>query len=289
MRSPGPRARSRRQFLCDDLLEQLGIGRSECERTGTYALPGQGSVSRRIKGWAGVARGLDPAGELLRRQREHVEMHVRETIATIVARKAAEGETTCTSSGDVFDVKGLAGSRSWDPIQATPPKRMTVRRGIDQTFTARRRRRGPLPSGGPSGLLCESGRHGAPTVMAAVGLDSSRSLLSRYAGFRNDHCDPRSSGERASATRATLLRITRIWDRESEKYHAISGSDSSKLSALPPVLAITRLFPCLETSSSSIASHHGAVNILSRHICLYRHRSIYQIHIWTTLTCEEVG
>ncbi len=91
MRSPGPRARSRRQFLRDDLLKQPGIGRTEGERLDIHALPGEGSVAPRVEGWASLARGLDPGGELLRWHREHVEMHVRETIATIVARKAAEG------------------------------------------------------------------------------------------------------------------------------------------------------------------------------------------------------
>src|SRR5712671_6868632 len=89
--SPGLWARSRRQFLCDDLLEQLGIGCTEGERTCVHARPGQGRVAPGIEGWTGVARALDPGGELLRRHRVHVEMHVRETIAAIVARKAAEG------------------------------------------------------------------------------------------------------------------------------------------------------------------------------------------------------
>src|SRR5882757_6979995 len=87
---PGLRARSRWQFLRDDLLEKSGIGRTECERRGLHALLGQDSVALGVEGGARVARGFDPGGELVRRQCEHFEMHVRKTIATIVARLTAE-------------------------------------------------------------------------------------------------------------------------------------------------------------------------------------------------------
>src|SRR5713226_499110 len=91
MRPAGSRAGSGRQLLCDDLLEQRGVGCTEGERAGVHALPGQRGVARGIESWARVARVLDPGGELLRRHRPHVEMHVREAVAAIVARKAVEG------------------------------------------------------------------------------------------------------------------------------------------------------------------------------------------------------
>ena len=47
-------------------------------------------------------------------------------------------ETPWISSGGVSDANGFAGSRSWDPIQATPPRRMIVRRGMDQTMSSMR-------------------------------------------------------------------------------------------------------------------------------------------------------
>ena len=42
-------------------------------------------------------------------------------------------ETTSTLSGGAADWSGLLGSRSWLPIQAMPPSRMTVSAGIDHT------------------------------------------------------------------------------------------------------------------------------------------------------------
>src|ERR1700732_5352592 len=87
----GLRARSRRQFLRDDLLKKSRSCRSEGKRRDVLALLGQGIVSFRVEGWARVARCFDPAFERVRWQCQHVEMHIRETIATIVARKAAEG------------------------------------------------------------------------------------------------------------------------------------------------------------------------------------------------------
>src|SRR5690348_18436819 len=41
-------------------------------------------------------------------------------------------ETTSTRTGGTDDLSGLAGSRSWLPIHAIPPSRMTVSAGIDQ-------------------------------------------------------------------------------------------------------------------------------------------------------------
>jgi len=35
-------------------------------------------------------------------------------------------------------LEGFAGSRSWDPIQATPPRSMITRRGILQTMSSMR-------------------------------------------------------------------------------------------------------------------------------------------------------
>src|SRR2546423_3336770 len=90
MRPAALRAQSRRQFLCDDLLEQFGSDCTECEWACIHALPGELSIARGIERWTRVARTLDPGGELLRRDRMHVEMHVRETIAAIMARKTAE-------------------------------------------------------------------------------------------------------------------------------------------------------------------------------------------------------
>src|ERR1700730_14793056 len=57
---PGLRARSRRQLLHDDLLEQIGLGRTESERSCVHAVLGQGSVASGIEGGAGVARGVNP-------------------------------------------------------------------------------------------------------------------------------------------------------------------------------------------------------------------------------------
>src|ERR1700737_4014852 len=58
--APGLRAGSRRQLLCDDLLEQRGVGCTEGERICVQALPGQRGVARGIESWTGVARSLDP-------------------------------------------------------------------------------------------------------------------------------------------------------------------------------------------------------------------------------------
>ncbi len=51
-------------------------------------------------------------------------------------------ETTCTSRGGLFDGRGFAGSRSWEPIQATPPKSNTpygstlwFRGNVTQSYT----------------------------------------------------------------------------------------------------------------------------------------------------------
>src|SRR5271166_5755930 len=84
------RAGSGRQLQCDDLLEHPGFNRAEGEWTPFDALPREGDVACGVEGRAGVARGCYPAGELVRRLRLHVEMHVRETIAAEVARFAEE-------------------------------------------------------------------------------------------------------------------------------------------------------------------------------------------------------
>ena len=42
-------------------------------------------------------------------------------------------DTTCTSSGGVAEASGLNGSSLYEPIQITPPRKMMVRIGIDQT------------------------------------------------------------------------------------------------------------------------------------------------------------
>src|SRR5271163_3685630 len=81
---PGLRAGARGQLLGDDLLEKIGSGGTEGEWTYVDALPGQGGVAPGIKSWTRLARRLDPRGELLRRHRAHVEMHVGETVATIM-------------------------------------------------------------------------------------------------------------------------------------------------------------------------------------------------------------
>src|ERR1700692_2249932 len=86
----GLRARSGWQLLGDDLVEQLRLDRTECERTYFHALLSQGSVASGMQSWAGVARDTNPSGKPFRRHRLHVEMHVRETIATVVARQSAE-------------------------------------------------------------------------------------------------------------------------------------------------------------------------------------------------------
>src|SRR5271169_866385 len=83
----GLRARSGRQLLRDDLVEQFRLDRTEGERTYVHALLGQGSVASGIESWGGVARDTNPSGKPFRRHRLHIEMHVRETIATIMARK----------------------------------------------------------------------------------------------------------------------------------------------------------------------------------------------------------
>src|SRR5271166_4379562 len=51
----GLRTRSRRQLSHDDLLEQLGIGSAEGERTCVHTLPRQGSATFVIERWAFAA------------------------------------------------------------------------------------------------------------------------------------------------------------------------------------------------------------------------------------------
>jgi Malate:quinone oxidoreductase (Mqo) len=58
------RAGSGRQLLCDDLVKQPRIDRTEGERRGVYALLGQIRVARGIEGRASAARFLDPGREL---------------------------------------------------------------------------------------------------------------------------------------------------------------------------------------------------------------------------------
>src|SRR5258708_29526268 len=77
-----------REFLRDDLLEKLGIGRAESEGICVDALLGKSRIALGIEDRTRIARALDPGGELLRRHRLDVEMHFRETIATVVARLA---------------------------------------------------------------------------------------------------------------------------------------------------------------------------------------------------------
>jgi hypothetical protein len=77
-------------LLQDDLLKQLGIGRAEGKWIRVDALLCQDSVASVIEGWAGAARSINPSGKPIRRHCLHVEMHVRETIATKVARLAEE-------------------------------------------------------------------------------------------------------------------------------------------------------------------------------------------------------
>src|SRR5436305_1614701 len=45
-------------------------------------------------------------------------------------------DTTPTSRGGLLDASGLAGSRSCEPIHATPPSSMMVSSGIDQTISS---------------------------------------------------------------------------------------------------------------------------------------------------------
>src|SRR6185437_6272370 len=47
-------------------------------------------------------------------------------------------ETTWTSSGAACEGRGCAGSRSWELIQAIPPRKMTTSAGIDQTTISTR-------------------------------------------------------------------------------------------------------------------------------------------------------
>src|SRR4051812_11526056 len=87
----GLRAGSRRQLLCDDLLEQRRIGCTEGGWPGVHALLGKLGIARGIESRARLARLLDPGVELIRWHRAHLEMHAGETIAAIVARLAEEG------------------------------------------------------------------------------------------------------------------------------------------------------------------------------------------------------
>src|SRR5882672_10011964 len=75
--SAGLWARSRGQFLGDDLLEKRRVGVTVGERVVVNALPGQVLVATGIEGWPALARGGDPRGELLCRHCAHIEMHVR--------------------------------------------------------------------------------------------------------------------------------------------------------------------------------------------------------------------
>src|ERR1700722_18171838 len=90
VRPPPLRAGPRRQLLRDDLVEQPGIRRAECERTDVHALPGERDVVSVIEGWAGAACGNNPGVKPLCRHRLYVEMHSRKAIATEVARQAKE-------------------------------------------------------------------------------------------------------------------------------------------------------------------------------------------------------
>src|ERR1700734_1205379 len=87
VRAPGLWSRSRRQFLGRDLLEQPGLDVTIGERGHVDALLGEPGVARGIEWLAGRARGVDPAGKLIGRNRAHLEMHVREPVAAVVARE----------------------------------------------------------------------------------------------------------------------------------------------------------------------------------------------------------
>ena len=92
---PGMRAGSRRQLLRDDLLEQLRFDFTVCERTYVRALLRQRCVAFIIQRWTAIACGPNPGSEPICRYRLHVEMHVRETIATVVARQTMERARRC--------------------------------------------------------------------------------------------------------------------------------------------------------------------------------------------------
>src|SRR5690349_5034277 len=94
MRPPGPRAGPRWQFLSDDLLKKLRLDSTISEWRNIHALPGQSSVSFRIERRAFNARGVDPRGKSFRWQCKHIKMHIRETIAAILAREPKK----CSSS-----------------------------------------------------------------------------------------------------------------------------------------------------------------------------------------------
>src|SRR3984957_1412961 len=75
-------------------------------------------------------------------------------------------DTTWMLSGSSFDSIGLAGSRSCEPIQATPPRSMMVRRGIAQTINSR------APEYSKSGRYCalvlEDRNHQAAARVATI-------------------------------------------------------------------------------------------------------------------------
>src|SRR5260370_34826662 len=88
LRPAGLRAGSRRQLLCDDLLEQRGAGCAEGERAGVHALLGEFGIARGIERGTRLPRVLDRGVELLGRDRADLESHTRETTAAIRARTA---------------------------------------------------------------------------------------------------------------------------------------------------------------------------------------------------------
>src|SRR5262245_6609121 len=78
-------------------------------------------------------------------------------------------ETTWTLTGFSLDTSGLGGSRSYEPTQATPPTRITVMIGIDQTSSSSR------PEYSKSGiwracLFDERNHQAAPSVARIVGI-----------------------------------------------------------------------------------------------------------------------
>src|SRR4051794_25706778 len=75
-------------------------------------------------------------------------------------------ETTCTSSGGTSEDRGVAGSSSWEPIQATPPSKVMTSSGTDQTISSRR------PEYSQSGrylaLVLDDRNHHANAIVAAM-------------------------------------------------------------------------------------------------------------------------
>src|SRR5579863_3230205 len=87
----GERTWPRRQRLIEDLPEQSVSDGAESERRRHDALLGELDIAFRRQLRSRGARLREPGGEVLRRLRHHLEMHVGESVAAQLAGQTAKG------------------------------------------------------------------------------------------------------------------------------------------------------------------------------------------------------